>query len=191
MEKDLRAIIAEYGVKGVYETLQKIMHDDLEALKKIMEKQSVPASSSAPPEKKPVTKATTKAKETPAPPQEEHDEEEQDQSISTLMQKAGKGTQIVIQKMSTSTTEKPSFSTLKEAKAWQKGQEEQQRKRLEEQGVNPQSLLTKENLTQWIEEERKGYSVIAREYVGLSEAHIAAAAKEFGIKSSIGRKPKA
>lgn len=184
MEKELRTLIAEYGVKGIYETLNKIMQDDLEALKKILEKSPQPVED-VKKEKKPVTKAKL-----PAPPKEEEipeeiETEEQEDTIASLMQKAGKGAQIVIQKMDAIQSAKPTFSTLKEAKAWQKEQEEICRKKLVDQGIDPKSLLTKENLTKWIVEEKKGFSVIAREYVGLPELTVSSAAKEFGIQSPV------
>ena len=129
---------------------------------------------------------------------ENHKEELKNDTIASLVQKTAKGAQILIQKIDSEppttppSSTKPTFSTLKEAKQWQKAQEEAKHKALLHQGINPLSLLTKENLTQWIQEERKAYSVIARELVGLPELQVASTAKEFGIKPVIGRpqKPK-
>ena len=213
MEQEIRLLIAQYGVKGVYEGLHTILKQDYEALKAIFG----PSASSAPSvssahseqveapvkkEKKPVTVAKPKAEAKVNEEVDINEAEAKNDTIASLVQKTAKGAQILIQKMDSEpptkseapppSSTKPTFSTLKEAKQWQKAQEEAKHKALLHQGINPLSLLTKENLTQWIQEERKPYSVIARELVGLPEIQVASIAKEFGIKPVIGRpqKPK-
>lgn len=56
------------------------------------------------------------------------------------------------------------------------------RKELEEQGIIPESLLTKENLEKWLNS-GKTYQGIAREYVGVHENDISFVAKKYGLQS--------
>jgi hypothetical protein len=76
----------------------------------------------------------------------------------------------------------------KDLKKWQKEQEEKKKRELDAQGINPASLLTKENLQRWIVEEKKTYAAVAREYVGLPESMVASSAKSFGIQSDTTKK---
>jgi hypothetical protein len=50
------------------------------------------------------------------------------------------------------------------------------------EGIDPESLLTKENLEKWLKS-GKSYQKIARDYVGLHESIVSAKAKEFSLKS--------
>ena len=74
---------------------------------------------------------------------------------------------------------KPARGVLK---AEQRRKEAAKRRELEGQGINPTSLLTKENLSTWLSE-GKTYSQIAREDVGLREEDVSAAAKKHGLSS--------
>jgi hypothetical protein len=76
----------------------------------------------------------------------------------------------------------------KDLKKWQKEQEEKKKRELDAQNINPASLLTKENLQQWIVTEKKTYAAVAREYVGLPDSMVASAAKSFGIQSDTTKK---
>jgi len=61
---------------------------------------------------------------------------------------------------------------------------EKKNKENKENGIDPYSLLTKENLEHWIKE-GKSYMRIAREYVGLSDTIIRESARKFNLKSAI------
>jgi hypothetical protein len=76
----------------------------------------------------------------------------------------------------------------KDLKKWQKEQEDKKKRELDAQGINPASLLTKENLQRWIVDEKKTYAAVAREYVGLPDSMVASSAKSFGIQSDTTRK---
>lgn len=82
----------------------------------------------------------------------------------------------------------PTFKTPKEAKEWQKEQELKKKQELLDAGTAPNSLLTKENLEQWIVKDSRTYAFIAREYVGLPEAMVSESAKAFGIQSETSKK---
>jgi hypothetical protein len=87
--------------------------------------------------------------------------------------------QPTIQGESSETDKKPPRGVLK---AEQRKKENAKRKELEEAGINPTSLLTKENLSQWLTS-GKTYSQIAREEVGMREEDVSAAAKKHGLSS--------
>ncbi len=80
---------------------------------------------------------------------------------------------------SSKTDKKPPRGVLK---AEQRKKENAKRKELEEAGINPSTLLTKENLEQWLSA-GKTYSQIAREEVGMREEDVSAAAKKHGLSS--------
>ncbi len=80
---------------------------------------------------------------------------------------------------SSQTEGKPARGVLK---AEQRRKEAAKRRELEAEGINPTSLLTKENLSQWLAA-GKTYSQIAREDVGMREEDVSAAAKKHGLSS--------
>ena len=75
-----------------------------------------------------------------------------------------------------------------EQKKWQKEQEDKKMRDLRSTGVNPASLLTEANLRKWVEEEKKTFAFIAREYVGLSDGVVAAEAKKYGLQSDTSKR---
>ena len=80
------------------------------------------------------------------------------------------------------------FTDPKDIKRWQREQEDKKKRELDEQGLNPASLLTKENLHRWIVEEKKTFAAVAREYVGLPDSMISSAAKSHGIQSETSKR---
>jgi len=61
-------------------------------------------------------------------------------------------------------------------------------KELVSKGVDPETLLTKENLKKWIDIDCLTYAQIARDHVGLSALQVSNIAKGFGFKSIIAKK---
>jgi len=80
------------------------------------------------------------------------------------------------------------FYDPKDLKKWQKEKELEKNADLQKQGINPESLLTVESVKKWVEEDGRTYAYVAREFIGLPEAVVAAFAKKNGIKSSITKK---
>jgi len=66
-------------------------------------------------------------------------------------------------------------------KEWQRSEEEKKRLENESKGLKKETLLTKENLKKWIEDENRTYSYISRTYVGCKDIEVSAAAKLYGI----------
>jgi hypothetical protein len=76
------------------------------------------------------------------------------------------------------------FRDPKEMKEWQRSQEELKKKENESKGIKKETLLTKENLKKWIEEEGRTFAYISREYIGCKDSEVSAAAKLFGIDTT-------
>lgn len=57
------------------------------------------------------------------------------------------------------------------------------KKKLKEKGLTLKEILTKENLTKWLVDEKLSYSVIARDYAGCPNSIVAEYAKKFGLTS--------
>jgi hypothetical protein len=55
-------------------------------------------------------------------------------------------------------------------------------------GIEPASLLTKESLKKWVEDDVLTYAQIARDHVGLPADQIASLAKGYGFQSPIVKK---
>ena len=78
-----------------------------------------------------------------------------------------------------------SCSTVKE---YQKKAEEAKRRENDSLGIQVHTVLTKENLKQWVEEEGRTYAWVAREKAGCADTQVAATAQMMGIKSKISKK---
>ena len=79
-------------------------------------------------------------------------------------------------------------SDSKKMKLWQKEQEHKKLAELQAAGVVPETLLTVENVRQWVEKEAKTYAYVAREYLGMPEAKVAEFGKKNGILSQMSKK---
>ena len=91
---------------------------------------------------------------------------------------------VVIVEENAVVKEEKKFKDPKEMKAWQKEMEEKKRVENEAKGIQPKTLLTKENLQKWHVEDGKTFSFIAREYVGCKDSEVSSAAKLFGIETT-------
>jgi hypothetical protein len=67
----------------------------------------------------------------------------------------------------------------------QKEKEDETHAKLVAEGINPETLLTKENLKEWVEVKKYNFAYIARELVGLTQNQVRFAAKAFNIQSPI------
>ena len=85
-------------------------------------------------------------------------------------------------------TDVQGFRDPKEVKEFQKSAEEKKRKENEAAGIELNSILTKENLKQWVEVEGKTYSWVAREKAGCPDTQVAATAQMMGIRSKISKR---
>jgi hypothetical protein len=169
LKQKLRNLIAEHSPQEVHQTLQEIFHEDFSFYKKHFSTQKVqvespietpepaPAPASAPKVQKPV--------------------------------RITSGTRIQVHKEQPVL---PETSSEEKAKTHQEEVLDEQEKKEKEKfaelvakGVNPESLLTKENLTDWLQVKKHTFAYIARELVGLSQAQVRYAAKLYKIESPI------
>jgi hypothetical protein len=200
----LRQAIAWYGFQAVHDTFQEICKEDYEFLKKLYEV-SVPAKvRPSPPAPAP----------TPAPVQEAPQEEEIPRpeklradakvrvvkkptapedlinipSNTVIVEPTPPATQAETSALVEPQTHASGLTDPKDIKKWQKEQEDKKKKELDAQGINPASLLTKENLQKWIVEEKKTFAAVARDYIGLPDSMVSAAAKSYGIQSETSKR---
>jgi hypothetical protein len=170
LEQSLRLLIAEHGLQHVHTALNEYMREEYEFLSKFFEKKSaVPVSAPAPVEvpvqenaklpAKHVKVKVRKAEEAPAPLPVIQEQEEP--------------------------KEETRFRSPTEMKEFQKAAVEKKHAELLAQGIKGESVLTKDNLNQWLTVEGNTYAWVAREKSGCPESKVAAIAKGFGIKSSI------
>lgn len=162
LSDDLNMLIGHYGLAAVHSTLQTRIKEEYEYLKKLFEKKSDV-------EEKPIKEKKVESVVV---------KNEVVETVETVETE-------VVETVETEKTEEPKkFKDSKEQKIWQREMEEKKKKENLEKGISIKSLLTKENLKKWIEEEGRTYSYIAREYTGCKDTEVSAAAKLFGIEST-------
>lgn len=193
IRSDIRSLIAKYGMQAVHSELQNEMRETYEFLRQhygptknnlVIPMNTVIPDRMATPHLKPIT-TTVVAIEPPS-----------------LELEAEKEINIIMATEDTVEEDIPKDSSLKEVviqakkemaqdaagekmtKARHKELVVEKNKELLSKGIKPESLLTKENLAEWLS---KGYSYmrIAREYVGVPENEVAAMAKTFGLQSDM------
>jgi hypothetical protein len=207
LQQELRALVAANGFEMVHTTLHEMMRQDYEFLSKIFKTvvpATVPAPTPAPvpapapapapttvhtslevvqamnpPPKKMVKITVRKAAEepissppaapmppTPSPP---HADEVQVNTIEIP-------------------TEKSKFRSPAEVKRYQKEAEAKKRTELDAKGITVASLMTRDNLKKWIEDEGHTFAWVAREMIGCSDTLVSSMARNYGIQSNISKK---
>ena len=197
LRQGLQDLVAAHGIGKVYAELYGKMKEDYEFLREFFSAEKAPRSAE-PKKKVPVAKAAA------APPAEASDSADmsasslRDAKIRIVKKEVVSPQPDPLELFPAAVEEEvepaqppskpPTFNTPKEAKAWQKEQEIKKKAELSESGIEPHSLLTKENLERWILTDSRTYAYIAREYVGLPEAMVSESAKAFGIQSEASKK---
>ena len=203
LKANLRQAISWYGLEVVYNGLHEICKEDYEFLKKLYD---VPGKVKAPPP------APAPAQEPSPAPQEVKEEEiprpEKLKDAKVRVVKKPTSPEDLANIPLTQTTYTPpvtqsvtsalvqgehtqhtsGLTDPKDIKKWQKEQEDKKKRELDAQGINPASLLTKENLQKWIVEEKKTFAAVARDYVGLPDSMVSSAAKSYGIQSETSKR---
>ena len=203
LQQDLRALVANHGFEMVHSTLHEMMRQDYEFLSKIFKTApvaSAPAPAPAPspaapvpvtvsepptqttnqPAKKVMKITVRKAVEeplsspvpppmppTPAPIQLEEAPTPEESPVNTLEMPAEKG----------------KFRSPAEVKRFQKEAELKKRAELDAKGISVASLMTRDNLKKWIEDDGKTYAAVARDIIGCAETLVSTMAKNYGIQS--------
>lgn len=200
MEQELRTLLGKYGFRALHEGLMKEMRQTYEYLSTVFpiarNNIVVPMISDTIPE--PITTPTLSPLEAivvmkdltlPGQASITNDDnsilqsimsEEQEHIIPTDGNEANVK-EIQITAKGADTVIKRRFDKEEQKAAVAKKREE-----LQAQGIIPESLLTKENLTAWIGE-GMSYQRIAREKVGVPDNEISTIAKSFGLQSQMAR----
>jgi len=164
LKEELAILIGKYGINDVHDQLMNRMSLEYRYLKKIFEvketKNTIVENKVKVAEKKVVEEKVADEK---VVEEKVAEEEKKEENVEEQTKK---------------------FKDSKEQKVWQKEMEDKKRKELEEKGISPKTLLTKENLKKWIEEEGRTYSYIAREYTGTRDYDVSTAAKLYGIENT-------
>jgi hypothetical protein len=187
LEYKLRQLVLEYSPKQVHDTLFKMFKQDYDFYQKIFAEtkpQTQPKTNQPPPSNTKVTEAQ--------PVRKEHKK-----VIVVRKQEEVQSLHLKLEEVDTETSDTPiQQETLLKLEgdaedkqiviaAKQKEQEQETHARLVSEGVNPESLLTKENLKEWVEVKKYNFAYIARELVGLTQNQVRFAAKAFNIQSPI------
>ncbi len=215
VKKAIRNLLAEHGILRVHTLFREVLEEDYRVLRNLVggvnevhikEEKVVQAPIEVVPKvekAKPIAKAkpTPKVKEDKQKVKkekvkkvvvEEKKEEvmEEDFIDSLVPKKITNQTQVFVTKLKEGedVDNVPANLTTKELREWQKQEEEKKQKELVSQGIDPNSLMTVENLKRWVEDEKKSYSYIARRLVGLPEAHVATEAKKHGLVSEVAKR---
>ena len=189
----LRQTIAVYGFQAVHKSFQEICKEDYDFLKTLYEapeKNKVKAPQPQPVQEEP--------EEIPRPEKLRGDRvrivkkpaaEDLPQAQPT---QPTEHTNIPLTQSlvptQTQTHTESGLTDPKDIKKWQKEQEDKKKRELDAQGINPASLLTKENLQKWIVDEKKTFAAVARDYVGLPDSMVSSAAKSYGIQSETSKR---
>lgn len=183
LKQKLRTLLVEYSAEEVHRTLEDIFQEDYAFLQKHFTAQ---------------VKAQAQVKPQPQPKQEQTQTQTQTQPkndsvpSAPLAKKPVKitpNTRIQVNKEPIIRTEPDVVVTEKthqqEVLEDQEKKEKERFAELVKQGVNPESLLTKENLTEWLQSKEYSFAYIARELVGLTQAQVRYAAKLYNIESPV------
>ena len=182
----LRNLMLSHSAQEIYSTFRQMLEEDYTFLQTLFA-QPEPEQARAPVQPQPpVTVPATHALAQPQEPLAE----------STLRPpKSRPDMKIRVVKKDTSTpipTPKPvtvEVTTEKEKRALLKKEQadkvKEKNAELVAKGIEPASLLTKESLKKWVEDEVLTYAQIARDHVGLPADQIASLAKGYGFQSPI------
>ena len=187
----LRNLMLSHSPQEIYSTFRQMLEEDYTFLQTLFA-QPEPEQAHAPVQPEPPASAPVAHTHTQAQPQEPVAE-------STLRPpKSRPDMKIRVVKKDTSTpipTPKPitlEVTTEKEKRALLKKEQadkvKEKNAELVAKGIEPASLLTKESLKKWVEDEVLTYAQIARDHVGLPADQIASLAKGYGFQSPIVKK---
>jgi len=183
LKEYLKELIGWYSLEEVHTCLEEICKEEFDFLKRLYSAK-VPKTSQAQPQPQ-------QTQQQPQQPPQKHTPLRADTKVVVVKQPEVEQQPEDQQQHQQQVHSVSGLSDSKDIKKWQKEQEEKKKRELDAQGINPASLLTKENLERWILQEKKTYAAVAREYVGLPESMISSSAKSFNIQSETTRKRQA
>ncbi len=193
---DIRSLIAKYGLAAVHAGFQTEMRETYDFLRQLYEpaKNNLVISVAnvipdriATPHHKPIV-STVVAIEPPALELDTHDKPVDSASSNpeshdpTLKEVVIQAKREMIQTQLQDQTDQASGEKFSKAK--HKEEVAKKYKELQEKGIRPEDLLTKDNLALWLSQ-GLSYMRIAREHTGVPDTQIAAIAKNFGLQSDV------
>ena len=187
LQYDLRVIIASHGLENVYTALNEYMKHEYEFLTRLL---------------------NTPAVQQPQPIIQQPTEHQQQSIDAILTPTKVKNVKITVKKsvpepvlaelqptpventmvQPAQSPNENKFRNPTEMKEFQRIAVEKKHAELQAQGVSSASILTKENLKKWVEDEGNTYAWVAREKAGVSESEVSTLAKSYGIISKISKK---
>jgi hypothetical protein len=186
MEDEIRYLIAKYGYAELFTGIEQMMRKEYEFLNShfkggaqvLVAQPPVQPVLAAPVKEKKERKQRAKKVVAPKPAFEKIEPAIiDDESILATNEIK----EVVV-------TDVQGFRDPKEVKEFQKSAEEKKRKENEAAGIQLNTILTKDNLKQWVEVEGKTYSWVAREKAGCPDTQVAATAQMMGIRSKISKR---
>ena len=211
LQQDLRVLVAAHGFEMVHTTLHEMMRQDYEFLSKIF-KTDVPSIAVAP-VPAPALAHTPAPAPAPAPaPTTVHTSLEIVQAMNPPAKKMVKitvrkaaeeplaspppapmpPTPVPVSQPEVNTLEAPAekskFRSPAEVKRFQKEAESKKRAELDAKGITVATLMTRDNLKKWIEDEGHTFAWVAREMIGCADTLVSTMAKNYGIQSNISKK---
>lgn len=185
----LRNLMLSHSPQEIYSTLRQMLEEDYTFLQTLFA-QPEPEQARAPVQPQPPASASAA---------HAHAQAQEPVAESTLRPpKSRPDMKIRVVKKDTATpipTPKPvtvEVTTEKEKRALLKKEQadkvKEKNAELVAKGIEPASLLTKESLKKWVEDEVLTYAQIARDHVGLPADQIASLAKGYGFQSPVVKK---
>ena len=202
----LRQTVAMYGFQAVHQSFQEICKEDYDFLKTLYEEKKVLKASSPQVPQPPVIAHASPVQEEAQEeiPRPETQKLRGDAKVRIVKKPTApedlppltQNTQHTQETQNTQNTQETQhtqhtesgLTDPKDIKKWQKEQEDKKKRELDAQGINPASLLTKENLQKWVVDEKKTFAAVARDYVGLPDSMVSSAAKSYGIQSETSKR---
>jgi hypothetical protein len=184
----LKELVSWYSLEEVHVALDELCKEEFAFLKKLYATPTMPKKVAVAPALAPAPAQSPSKTTSPVVPLEQQEEPKLRPDAKVRVVKKGQETTPLVLTSAPVTHHESGLTDPKDLKKWQKEQEEKKKRELDAEGINPASLLTKENLQRWIVDEKKTYAAVAREYVGLPDSMVASSAKSFGIQSDTTKK---
>ncbi len=175
----LRNLMLSHTPQEIYSTFRQMLEEDYAFLQSLfaVSPQQEPARSNPAPPAPPTQAQEPPVESTLRPPKSRPDMKIRVVKKDTATPKP-KAEPIAVEV----TTEKEKRALLKKEQA---DKVKEKNAELLGKGIEPVSLLTKESLKKWVEEEGLTYAQIARDHVGLPADQIASLAKGYGFQSPV------
>jgi hypothetical protein len=187
LDSDIYSLIGYYGFKRVHSRLVEIMKDEYTYLHSQF--QPIPIASNLP---LPAVQMPIETKKVRKPRSKKIVESvsKNTDTISVIPENIFTSEELpeIKEVVLVPPQDKSGYRDPKEWKEYQKKAEEAKHRENEALGIQIYTILTKENLKKWVEEEGQSYAWVAREKAGCPDTQVAATAQMMGIRSKVTKK---